>query len=136
MFARLMQYYKGGFYLYFGAAYNSESEDKKEEWVVYYSLEKQKMLIRPFAMFHEIVPWPEGHCDKPCVHPRFLEVSEMPLSYLQPLYDFPRENWPSCDCKCGCNKPTDMRTGSGPYTYRCMQCYAFKCSRYVKPVAP
>jgi hypothetical protein len=65
------RHYKGGSYTLLHIAENSE--DRSELMAVYVSHLKGKVLVRPLAMFNEIVPWPDGQ-----MRPRFAPLVGAP----------------------------------------------------------
>ena len=63
------RHYKGGTYTLLYVAENSEN--RTELMAVYVSHLRQKVLVRPWAMFSEEVEWPDG-----MRRPRFVPYSE------------------------------------------------------------
>ena len=63
------RHYKGDTYTLLHIAENSE--DRAQLMAVYVSHLKQKVLVRPWAMFNEEVDWPDGQR-----RPRFMPITE------------------------------------------------------------
>ena len=71
MVTKLQSYrhHKGGTYTLLGIA--ECSEDRSQHMAVYVSHKRQKMLVRPAAMFFEDVTWPDGE-----TRPRFVLIED------------------------------------------------------------
>lgn len=65
------RHYKGGSYTLLYVAENSEN--RSELLAVYVSHARQKVLVRPWAMFTEEVVWPDG-----VRRPRFMRIEDAP----------------------------------------------------------
>lgn len=67
MLCGIYQHWKGGFYQCLGIAAHAETD---ERMVVYVALDAElsgpRLLVRPFALWHDDVVWPDGH-----TRPRF-----------------------------------------------------------------
>jgi len=65
------RHYKGGTYtlLYRGRL----SEERETEVAIYVSHERGQVWVRPWAMFHEFVMWPDG-----VERPRFTPLLDAP----------------------------------------------------------
>ena len=66
---RSYRHYKGGTYTLLIIARSSETRDELQ--AVYVSHQTQKIWVRPWTMFTELVTWPDG-----VRRPRFTELSE------------------------------------------------------------
>lgn len=64
------RHYRGGFYTLLYVAENSEQRDQL--MAVYVSHLRRKVLVRPWDMFNEVIPWPDG-----TRRPRFSPVTEL-----------------------------------------------------------
>ena len=64
------RHHKGGTYTLLYIARSSENRD--EQMAVYVSHQRQHVWVRPLAMFHELVMWPDG-----VRRPRFIPLDEL-----------------------------------------------------------
>lgn len=56
----LYRHYKGGLYAVLGIATDSTNGRNDARMVLYWSLAKQKLLVREISQFNERVKWPDG----------------------------------------------------------------------------
>jgi hypothetical protein len=72
-----MRHYKGGLYLFLGAAQDSTNSGEHASFAVYDSLRDRCLRVRRLGEFEDVVPWPDGE-----ERPRFVTVEVSGSSLL------------------------------------------------------